>query len=579
MPPPPREETSGSLHARILGAAAGPGLAAWRRRWPETRKAPRCALLTLDGEWTLRTGESRVRAFAGTLLLLGRGHTCRAEPGRPDATTAVRWCWVAFAGGLAQDVADEIIRVTGGRIHVDPRGAAAMALSRLATPSATVGSATCVLHDALTWTLEEAVAHRVRLRAALLAPGPEAAVAASRAGLAELADVAGYSKNHLALVLRRRWGETPAALLRRERLRIAAEALRRERTPLAAIAETAGYRSASAFIVAFTRAFGCTPGVWRRGEADVTLPAPRTVPEVPVASSPPRASSRLAEGGRRERDAVHSKDWAGPWLRIITCGEWRALHVQPLWLQATEPAWTVVVTRGGTATLEIGGDRIRVRRGTVVIYPEPVRARWRPVRGQPWQRFGLRVAGARADGHFHLLADTYGLVRQVAVGELRRRFTPLLQGVRGRRELGPGGWSRLAYRWLVSLEEALARGRPLKGPANWPTFAAKLPGGLYRRVADYAHKLGYSRSHTQAHLKRLWNNQPPGRALREQRLEQAAQWLREGREPVAVVGRRAGYRSNAGFIGGFKRHYGTTPARYRRAAAGGVWESPPPAGS
>ena len=59
-------------------------------------------------------------------------------------------------------------------------------------------------------------------------------------------------------------GEPIFAFLTRWRLNLAAEYLLTTQRPIEAIAHEAGYESASAFSVAFKRAFGRPPSIWRR---------------------------------------------------------------------------------------------------------------------------------------------------------------------------------------------------------------------------------------------------------------------------------------------------------------------------
>jgi AraC-like DNA-binding protein len=58
-------------------------------------------------------------------------------------------------------------------------------------------------------------------------------------------------------------GSAPLEYLTRWRMTIARNALRRDDSNLAAIAETIGYESETAFSSAFKRMFGCSPGFYR----------------------------------------------------------------------------------------------------------------------------------------------------------------------------------------------------------------------------------------------------------------------------------------------------------------------------
>lgn len=62
-------------------------------------------------------------------------------------------------------------------------------------------------------------------------------------------------------------------------------------------------------------------------------------------------------------------------------------------------------------------------------------------------------------------------------------------------------------------------------------------------------------------------NTTPAALLQQLRMAHAAQWLRQENRPVAEIGERAGYQSEAAFNRVFKRSYGMGPGQYRRAAS------------
>jgi len=77
--------------------------------------------------------------------------------------------------------------------------------------------------------------------------------------LQELARSAGMSRTAFAQTFRRVVGESPMAYLTRWRMTVAANRLRERREPISVIAPSLGYRSDSAFSVAFKRQWGCSP--------------------------------------------------------------------------------------------------------------------------------------------------------------------------------------------------------------------------------------------------------------------------------------------------------------------------------
>ncbi len=80
----------------------------------------------------------------------------------------------------------------------------------------------------------------------------------------KLGRAVGLSRSALAERFGDVMGEPIFAFLTRWRLQLAADALLASTRPIQAIAKEAGYESAGAFSVAFRRAFGKPPSVWRR---------------------------------------------------------------------------------------------------------------------------------------------------------------------------------------------------------------------------------------------------------------------------------------------------------------------------
>jgi AraC-like DNA-binding protein len=78
--------------------------------------------------------------------------------------------------------------------------------------------------------------------------------------VAELARHAGMSRSVFARRFSEAVGAAPVEYLLDWRMALAKDALRRDRTSLEEIAETVGYRSASAFSTAFSQRVGCPPG-------------------------------------------------------------------------------------------------------------------------------------------------------------------------------------------------------------------------------------------------------------------------------------------------------------------------------
>jgi AraC family transcriptional regulator len=86
--------------------------------------------------------------------------------------------------------------------------------------------------------------------------------------LADLAAVAGFSPYHFARQFNARYGLTPMAFVRARRLGLAARLLASPNPPsLVNLAFDAGFETQEGFTRAFKRAFGVSPGRYRRGVA------------------------------------------------------------------------------------------------------------------------------------------------------------------------------------------------------------------------------------------------------------------------------------------------------------------------
>lgn len=127
-------------------------------------------------------------------------------------------------------------------------------------------------------------------------------------------------------------------------------------------------------------------------------------------------------------------------------------------------------------------------------------------------------------------------------------------------------WSRRTYQWFLScLEtfqlERLAT-RSFAVPAGPPQPA--LVADRCRTIKEYARQMHCSPGHISRTLTSTWQK-PAGKALRESRLERAAQMLTSSDHSVHQVATHFGYSSPSSFIRAFRRHFGHTPNRLRRA--------------
>ena len=85
--------------------------------------------------------------------------------------------------------------------------------------------------------------------------------------LEDLARIAGMSRSGFAATFGKKVGLAPMAYLTSWRMQIAAELLEAGDASLVAVAAAVGYRSESAFSVAFCNVLQCRPGEYRRRAA------------------------------------------------------------------------------------------------------------------------------------------------------------------------------------------------------------------------------------------------------------------------------------------------------------------------
>ncbi|WP_374348642.1 helix-turn-helix domain-containing protein [Phenylobacterium sp.] len=111
--------------------------------------------------------------------------------------------------------------------------------------------------------------------------------------LAKLSRAAGMSRTRFIEGFKQAsGGQPPVRIMSRIRLAASARRLVDENLSIELAAEDAGYGSAAAFIRAFQREFGETPGRWRRRQQGPAPDAPRTSSRQDLQRSPTRLNSR-----------------------------------------------------------------------------------------------------------------------------------------------------------------------------------------------------------------------------------------------------------------------------------------------
>src|SRR5215469_14101935 len=107
-----------------------------------------------------------------------------------------------------------------------------------------------------------------------------------------LADVAGLSPYHFARQFNARYGLTPMAFVRARRLGLAAKQLSAGKpASLVELAFDAGFETQEGFTRAFKRAFGVSPGRYRKGSAP---PTPREILSMSDLAKVPRLTQSPA---------------------------------------------------------------------------------------------------------------------------------------------------------------------------------------------------------------------------------------------------------------------------------------------
>ncbi|MBC8954616.1 helix-turn-helix domain-containing protein [Xenorhabdus sp. PB62.4] len=82
------------------------------------------------------------------------------------------------------------------------------------------------------------------------------------------------------------------------------------------------------------------------------------------------------------------------------------------------------------------------------------------------------------------------------------------------------------------------------------------------KIDAIAHKSGYSKWHLQRIFKEL-KGCTLGQYVRRRRLHEAARSLREDNLPILDIALQYGFSSQATFTRIFKKHFNTTPAKFR----------------
>jgi AraC-like DNA-binding protein len=262
--------------------------------------------------------------------------------------------------------------------------------------------------------------------------------------------------------------------------------------------------------------------------------------------------------------------WDGPHFRVTRCGINHFTESAPtraLFMDAMEPGATWEFVLSGAIYYRNGVDRHRIDAGEALVYRHPDPG-WmlRPVKDEPVRTIWLCIAGEPALRLFDHLHHKFGQIhRHPFESDVVRRAKQIVMQVLEQPERSAYFWSEQVFAfmnaWWRCMEEQQAEMKQLQLRAVKPS---RMISYSPRSVTELAVEMGYSRAYLTRKLTQQWER-PPGRVLREGRLQDAARLLRNTRMSVNDVSTKVGYVTSAGFCRAFKRMFKQSPAAYRHA--------------
>jgi len=366
--------------------------------------------------------------------------------------------------------------------------------------------------------------------------------------------------------LARAWGMPAGVLLKEARWFHARRLMAETSLSLRDIAAQCGYASPAAFNAAFRKRFGVTPGALRARGASTPTRKP-LLPAAPAPSPAPEPRPNPS-ASRTELAAVVP---GGPYLHFDG-GEVAYPFETPykLAVNTVSDAIQWVCTLEGEAVFEVGGHRIRVTPGIVLIFPQPINAQWVTPERKPWHRVWLKLRGPWAMETLAAFVARHGWLVTIPLNSapvaLARKWVPHWRRHRDRLSLDG---SEAALEWFLVWRDLVESGQVAPRPApDMRQFASRSFFRRLKTVTAYAREIGYSRSYLSRKLKTQWLETPrPGSFFRRYRLTNAAHELRDTRLPVSEIARRALYTHTSTFIQAFRREFGVTPLQHRLRGA------------
>lgn len=479
---------------------------------------------------------------------------------------------IQFQGALARDYLQHLRRLYGRAMRIPEDAGLRRVTLSLVAQGIRVSSKTVFM-----WLsgLHEAARIRTHNLERLIAQGLPM--------LQELAPDNGFSLKAIASelgctthVLNQRWesrGHPPLVeSLRRLRHELATTLLRDTRLPLRVIAGRCGFSGPPAFLSAFKKRTGLTPQAWRRAQLGESAQA---APEGPPAK---QAEPKPFEE-ELDLDQLHGHDerpvriWGGPFFQFDG-GEVDFPYDKPFNLALNRITRAVLwcCTLSGSAQLEVGQRAYTFDQGSVLIQIKPMEARWLTPSGRNWSRVWLQMRDAWSIELMEHYGRELGWAFRIPLNSrpvrLARDWVERWNAGRG---IPSVARSRVAYDWLRAWEDLLASGRCTR--LDFPDLTPYRLDSFYRKIGTitrYAENMGYSRAYLSRLLRKQWQGGTPAQIVRRHRLAQAALELREGRDPIHEIARRALYANPSAFITAFRKEYGMTPLAYRYSDMQGV---------
>ncbi len=176
----------------------------------------------------------------------------------------------------------------------------------------------------------------------------------------------------------------------------------------------------------------------------------------------------------------------------------------------------------------------------------------------------LTFSGKQATNALHNLSRTYGPLQKLPLNSSTFKTALLLTDqIRAGIHMDEFQVSAEAYLWLQTWWSDLDRisHAKLKRIRHRATPESLIRAGLFT-VKSYAQYLGQPHSHLSEKLRKSWNT-PPGAALYQARLQEAARLLKKTHLSVNDIAKRTGYSSASSFIRAFKTRYPDTPSDFR----------------